>query len=181
MPFIQINCLHSTAEGKWDFQFDEDTNPGFILLQISVPKHLSSALIDVDVHPTYVTIVIKAKILRLVLPEEVKAHESTAQRSTASGKLLISMPKCLVKLGPGSYIHTVNISKPLIKACNSIQNIKARKTTLGTDMIAESLHAKGMVIDMTVHSSRRISHCQDVSNLPRESLLEEEVPPPALY
>jgi hypothetical protein len=31
-------------------------------LQVFVPRHLDSSLIDVDVHPTYVSIVIKTKV-----------------------------------------------------------------------------------------------------------------------
>lgn len=46
-----------------------------------------------DVHPTYVSVIIKSKVLRLVLPVEVKAEESTAKRSLTTGHLLITMPK----------------------------------------------------------------------------------------
>lgn len=81
------------SEGKWKFGFDEVKKPGFILLDISLPKFLSSSLIDVDIHPTYISVVIKSKILRLVLPAEVKSETSSAQRSTTTGHLLITMPK----------------------------------------------------------------------------------------
>lgn len=81
-------------EGKWEFRFDEEMKPGYLTLDIKIQKHLSSSLIDVDVHPTYVSIVIKSKVLRLVLPTEVKAENSTAERSTTTGHLFISMPKC---------------------------------------------------------------------------------------
>lgn len=80
-------------EGRWQFRFDEETQPGAVLLGIPLPKFLSSSLIDVDVHPTYVSVVIKGKVLRLVLPAEVKSEESTAQRSATTGKLVITMPK----------------------------------------------------------------------------------------
>ena len=80
-------------EGKWQFRFDEESQPGSVLLSIPLPKFLSSSLIDVDVHPTYVTVVIKGKVLRLVLPAEVRSEESTAQRSTTAGQIVITMPK----------------------------------------------------------------------------------------
>ena len=48
---------------------------------------------DVDVHPMYISVVIKSKVLRLVLPVEVKASESTAKRSLTTGHLLVTMPK----------------------------------------------------------------------------------------
>ena len=78
-------------EGKWAFQFNEEE--GYLTLEISIQKHLSSSLIDIDIHPTYVSIVIKSKVLRLSLPVEVQSEASTAQRSLATGKLLIKMPK----------------------------------------------------------------------------------------
>lgn len=84
---------HFYIEGKWEFTFDEEQIPGHLTLDISIQKHLSSSLIDVDVHPTYISVVIKSKVLRLVLPVEVKASISTAKRSTTTGHLLITMPK----------------------------------------------------------------------------------------
>lgn len=85
--------IRQCNEGKWNFRFDEEKKPGFVLLDVPVQKHLSSTLIDVDVHPSYISLVIKSKVLRLVLPAEVKAEESTAQRSATTGHLLVSMPK----------------------------------------------------------------------------------------
>ena len=80
-------------EGRWQFRFDEESRPGSVLLSVPVAKFLSSTLIDVDVHPTYVSVVIKGKVLRLVLPAEVRAEDSTAQRSSTTGHLLLIMPK----------------------------------------------------------------------------------------
>ena len=50
-------------------------------------------MIDVDIHPRHVTIVIKSKILRLRLPAEVIASKSKAERSSVTGRLLLRMPK----------------------------------------------------------------------------------------
>lgn len=36
--------------------------PGNIVLEVSVPRYLDSSLIDLDVHPHYVSIVIKGKV-----------------------------------------------------------------------------------------------------------------------
>lgn len=49
-------------EGGWDFRWDEESRPGFVLLDVPVARHLDSSLIDVDVHPTYVSIIIKSKV-----------------------------------------------------------------------------------------------------------------------
>ena len=80
-------------EGKWTFSFDEETKKGYVLLDVGVQKHLSSSLIDVDVHPDYVSVVIKSKVLRLVLPAEVASGEATAMRSKTTGHLVVSMKK----------------------------------------------------------------------------------------
>jgi hypothetical protein len=57
-------------------------------------RFLDSSLIDVDVHPYYISIVIKGKVLRLQLPLEVLAESSKAQRyrprpCTHSGECVI--------------------------------------------------------------------------------------------
>mmetsp|Transcript_18544 Transcript_18544/g.27928 ORF Transcript_18544/g.27928 Transcript_18544/m.27928 type:complete len:465 (-) Transcript_18544:298-1692(-) len=80
-------------QGNWTFHFDEDKKPGYIILEVHVQRHLDSSLIDLDVHPNYLSIIIKSKTLRLKLPYEVKASESFAQRSKASGFLVVNMPK----------------------------------------------------------------------------------------
>merc|ERR1712146_363349 len=84
--------IRQKNEGGYAFSWDEDT-PGVITLDVSIPKHLDSSLIDVDVHPNYISIVIKSKLLRLRLPEEVKVNESKCQRSKMTGHLLVTMPR----------------------------------------------------------------------------------------
>lgn len=42
------------------------SSSGDIVLEVAVPKHLDSSLIDLDVHPHYVSIVIKGKVMTLV-------------------------------------------------------------------------------------------------------------------
>ena len=58
-------------EGGWGFRWDEETKQGCVILDVEIARHLDSSLIDVDVHPTYVSVVIKSKVLRLRLPAEV--------------------------------------------------------------------------------------------------------------
>lgn len=90
---LNIIIISVSAEGRWEFYFDEEKRPGYLTLDISIQKHLSSSLIDVDVHPTYISVVIKSKVLRLNLPEEVKCEDSYAQRSSTTGHLMVVMPK----------------------------------------------------------------------------------------
>ncbi|GAB0181519.1 protein tilB [Grus japonensis] len=73
--------LHTlvTAEGK--------------VLNVNAPKHLDTSLLDVDVQPTYIRVLVKGKPFQLVLPEEVKPDSSSAKRSQTTGHLVVSMPK----------------------------------------------------------------------------------------
>ena len=74
------------------------------VLQVSVglPRFLDASLIHVDSHPTYITIVIKGKVLRLRFPEEVNSDAGTAKRSATSGELVITLPKVNTKKGLSS-------------------------------------------------------------------------------
>jgi protein TilB len=56
-------------------------------------RYLDTSLLDVDIQPTYVKILIKGKIFQIVLPEEIKTESSTAQRSQTTGHLVLTMPK----------------------------------------------------------------------------------------
>ena len=85
--------IRQCNEGKYGFSFDEESKKTSVLLNVETPRHLDTSLIDVDVHPNYVSVVIKSKVLRLHLPAEVRADEANAQRSKITGHLLIDMPK----------------------------------------------------------------------------------------
>eukprot|EP00762_Andalucia_godoyi_P006445 ANDGO_02901.mRNA.1 Protein tilB homolog len=64
-----------------------------LVLDVALGKFIDSSLVDMDVNPTYVRIVVKKKqTLQLVLPEEVCSDRSSAQRSQATGNLRIVMP-----------------------------------------------------------------------------------------
>ena len=75
-----------------DFKLSESDDDRFIILDVSVFRHMDTSLIDVDVQPNYVRVSIKGKvswkqfsslhdfssiqILQLVLPEEVNTTQS---------------------------------------------------------------------------------------------------------
>ncbi|NWX21347.1 TILB protein, partial [Aegotheles bennettii] len=89
-----------TAEGKvlntnvpkLDFSLKDDEN-NQIILDLAVYRYLDTSLLDVDVQPTYVRVLVKGKPFQLVLPEEVKPDSSSAKRSQTTGHLVVSMPK----------------------------------------------------------------------------------------
>ena len=89
-------AIKQCNQGKYNFYFEEERSKSGVetlILRVDIPKHLSTSLIDVDMHPTYVSIVIKKKILRVILPVEVILVGAIARRSAASGDLELVMPK----------------------------------------------------------------------------------------
>eukprot|EP00593_Proboscia_inermis_P008722 CAMPEP_0171311534 /NCGR_PEP_ID=MMETSP0816-20121228/21797_1 /TAXON_ID=420281 /ORGANISM="Proboscia inermis, Strain CCAP1064/1" /LENGTH=322 /DNA_ID=CAMNT_0011796365 /DNA_START=65 /DNA_END=1033 /DNA_ORIENTATION=- len=148
------NCtVRQRNDGKWLFRFNEDTTPGSVVLTIGIQRHLSTSLVDVDVHPKYISIIIKSKILRLVLPAEVNSDNSTAQRSLTTGELVITMPKIdpeenMISIrGAGKAIYFANSSvssscnthskTQMTKANNTIFNAPPKKS-LGVRMLEGS-------------------------------------------
>ncbi|XP_053606891.1 protein tilB [Plodia interpunctella] len=79
-------------QAKIDFTFN-DSEPDKYILDLAVYKYLDTSLVDVDVQPNYVRVMVKGKIFQLHLPEEIDTTNSTAQRSQITGHLLVSMPK----------------------------------------------------------------------------------------
>ncbi|XP_075271649.1 dynein axonemal assembly factor 11 isoform X1 [Opisthocomus hoazin] len=90
-----------TAEGKvlnvnvpkLHFSLNDDEQNNQIILDLAVYRHLDTSLLDVDVQPTYIRVLVKGKPFQLVLPEEVKPDGSSAKRSQTTGHLVVSMPK----------------------------------------------------------------------------------------
>ena len=97
--------VKQTNEGKWEFRFDEMSRKDAVLLDVTVPRHLDSSLIDVDIHPNYVSVVIKSKVLRLNLPAEVDSTAAKAQRSKTTGHLVLVMPK----VNPGENALSIRV------------------------------------------------------------------------
>ncbi|KAJ3413610.1 Protein tilB [Chytridiales sp. JEL 0842] len=78
-------------QGKWEFCFHE--TPESVVLEVALSKFLDSSLIDVDVHPTFIRVIIKGKLLQLTLDEEVSAEQVYCERSRLSGHLCVTMIK----------------------------------------------------------------------------------------
>lgn len=64
---------------------------------LSPTRFLDTSLIDVDVQPNYVRVIIKKKIFQMALNDEICIEGSTSRRSETTGHLLIVMPKLNVK------------------------------------------------------------------------------------
>lgn len=208
MPFYNLNNIDSffipvLIEGKWEFQFDEEARPGCLTLDIAIQKHLSSSLIDVDVHPTYISIVIKSKTLRLNLPVEVKSEESSAQRSSTTGHLMVQMPKVICE----SSCNIIEVSKQKRneKKTSGKTTTEAKgKISLQQEMILEAQNnltgpvtLKGLVkekdggvghaedscaskLDMVECSSRRTFNSMSIQDETLANNDDDESPPPLL-
>ncbi|XP_029868712.1 protein tilB homolog isoform X2 [Aquila chrysaetos chrysaetos] len=90
-----------TAEGKvlnvnvpkLHFSLKDDEENNQIILDLAVYRHLDTSLLNVDVQPTYIRVLVKGKPFQFVLPEEVKPDSSSAKRSQTTGHLVVTMPK----------------------------------------------------------------------------------------
>jgi protein TilB len=93
----QDGGIKQCNQGKYQFWFEEECaknkKSGLLIMRVAIPKYLSTSLIDVDIHPTYVSVIVKSKVLRVVLPVEVLSHKSVARRIAASGHLELVMVK----------------------------------------------------------------------------------------
>lgn len=63
------------------------------VLNVNEAKYMDTSLIEVDVQPTYVRVMVKGKPFQLALSTEVQPDRSSAKRSQTTGHLLICMPK----------------------------------------------------------------------------------------
>ncbi|XP_069777739.1 dynein axonemal assembly factor 11 isoform X3 [Narcine bancroftii] len=80
-------------EPKIDFTLTDDEENNQFILDLAVYRYLDTSLLDIDVQPTYICVMVKGKAFQLVLQEEVNPDSSSAQRSQTTGHLLVTMPK----------------------------------------------------------------------------------------
>ncbi|KAM7317124.1 hypothetical protein ACRRTK_023426 [Alexandromys fortis] len=80
-------------EAKLDFSLKDDEKHNQIILDLAVYRYMDTSLIEVDVQPTYVRVMVKGKPFQLALSAEVQPDKSSAKRSQTTGHLLICMPK----------------------------------------------------------------------------------------
>ncbi|KAL5032402.1 hypothetical protein BDV3_000975 [Batrachochytrium dendrobatidis] len=78
-------------DGKYVFKWID--SPTTIVLSIEISKFLDTSLIDVDVHPTWLRVTIKGKILQLVIDQPVQSDSIVCERSKLTGQLAITMLK----------------------------------------------------------------------------------------
>ncbi|OAD52288.1 Protein TILB like protein [Eufriesea mexicana] len=84
---------YNANQPKIAFKLDDERYSDRIVLEVALYKYLDTSYVDVDVHPDYVRVTIKGKVLQLTLPSEVSVNDSTAKRNTTTGSLLVTMPR----------------------------------------------------------------------------------------
>ncbi|KAG3169422.1 hypothetical protein PI124_g613 [Phytophthora idaei] len=55
--------IRQCNEGKWEFRLVDEILD--IILEVDLSRFMDTSLVEVDVHPSYVSIVAKNKVLRL--------------------------------------------------------------------------------------------------------------------
>ncbi|CAH8566633.1 unnamed protein product [Schistosoma turkestanicum] len=148
----QVNMKYFAKDGrpynintaKLEFSLKEDTldNHDVYILDISVYKHMDTALIECDIQVNYVRVTLKGKVFQLALPDEVLADASNVKRSLTTGHLLITMPKASHEVRRYTNNgHKISHEKSNRKNQSSVQdtnklndNIKSIVTTESSDI-----------------------------------------------
>jgi len=99
--------LRQCNEGDWEFSLEEEeegqeqewragafrrNRTPSLVLKVCLEPHIDIHSMDIDVHPTFVRVLARGRLLQLRLPCEVRSENAFAQRSLASGQLRVSMP-----------------------------------------------------------------------------------------
>ncbi|XP_048658092.1 dynein axonemal assembly factor 11 isoform X1 [Marmota marmota marmota] len=148
-------------EPKLDFSLKDDEERNQIIVDLAVYRYMDTSLIEVDVQPTYVRVMVKGKPFQLVLPAEVKPDSSSAKRSQTTGHLVICMPKV-------EEVIRGRTSKPVKATSNS-----PREQTKERSKQAEKLE-----VDPSKHSYPDVTTIvQEKSHRPRRLASEHKVMP----
>ena len=99
-------------EGKHEYQWDD--NKKCTRLVVETSKFLDTSFIKIDCHPTYISIMIKDKMLQLLFDEPVRPDTMHCERSKLTGQLSITVVK-------ESFKKPVDITKELGKVAVDVK------------------------------------------------------------
>ncbi|KAE9356781.1 hypothetical protein PF008_g3447 [Phytophthora fragariae] len=97
-----------------------------VILEVDLPRFLDSSLVDVDVHPSYVSIVAKNKVLRLkrMLPRRSSYERSYIVENKIISWRRIEAPKDENKQDNQNHHTAVQISDELLEAAKKVPTDK---------------------------------------------------------
>lgn len=74
-------------QNRWEFKLDEADCGTKVVLDVAVSKFLDTSLMDIDVQPLLIRVLIKGKLLQLHLPAEVSTKFSSNLYQIAAVKI----------------------------------------------------------------------------------------------
>ena len=160
---ILYRTIKQKNEPGLEFSWDED-KLGNIILEVKIAKFLDNSLIDVDIHPNFVSIIVKGKVLRLAIPDEIKVSESKCQRAKLTGILKLTMPKVNGKHS-SLFLSAQNSNNKATKKDDSsrVKRIeKKNKLSLQEQMLQDAMQAASLT-DAALENSA--SKSIDISNI----------------
>jgi len=98
---VEGEAVRMRNEGDYEFTLEESEDGKALVLEVDTGRFLDTSLIQADVQPNFVRLLIKGRLLQLALHEEISPDASTAERSKVSGRLVVTMPR-VVDRGGGS-------------------------------------------------------------------------------
>uniref|UniRef100_UPI00398F834B dynein axonemal assembly factor 11 isoform X2 n=1 Tax=Pristiophorus japonicus TaxID=55135 RepID=UPI00398F834B len=135
-------------EPKINFTLTDDEENNQFILDLAVYRYMDTSLLDIDVQPTHVCVMIKGKVFQLVLPAEVKPDSSSGKRSQTTGHLLVTMPK------------TQEVIRPKPNSTSTARS--ATSTKPHPDVTRATRHIEKLEVDPSKHL------CVDLTNIVAE-------------
>ena len=74
--YTKDGTVRQANQGKYEWRFDESEDKTHVIFEIKIPKFMDTALINVDLQPTYLRLDIKGRVTQLSIPEDVIAEKS---------------------------------------------------------------------------------------------------------
>ena len=142
-------------------------------------------MVDVDVQPTYASVIIKNKTTRLTFPEEIKPDEGEAQRSQVNGTLKLILPKVdpTSALKSHKYAEQERIQKENEKREQEQEQAKSKmRNKLGFAMLEAAENASNRVdfrnIVKKEPSPAKLKADNAAENIEDENYIDDSEAPP---
>ncbi|KAL3161118.1 hypothetical protein ABBQ38_009495 [Trebouxia sp. C0009 RCD-2024] len=147
-------------EGQWSFSLLESADGSAVELDVEIGRYMDTSLVKADVQPSFVRLLIRGRLLQLRLPCEVRPDSSKAERSTATGHLLITMPKEDGSSSAGllAYARPRSGFTGQSEMPTKIQPITIRSTAAPSGSASSMEHTQQQAVQ------KAVTHCLDSCN-----------------